>query len=54
MAELKSVKQYLSDRVATLKRRQEARVAHLREVEQLIEQRGLEIHNLESQLKEWS
>jgi len=54
MAELKSVNQVLSEQVATLKRRQEARVAHLREVEQLIERRGLEIHNLESRLKEQS
>jgi len=54
MAELKSVKQYLSDRVATLKRRQEGRRAHLRLIEEIIERHELEIHNLESQLKEWS
>ena len=30
MAELKSLKQYLSDRLATLKRRQEARAQELR------------------------
>ena len=51
---LKSTQRLLSERLDTLKRRQDGRRAYLRKIEEVIKRRDLEIHNLELQLKECS